>query len=211
VDRAQAVLQRAVARAAGDEARARLGVQLATLALGAGDHQRARAALAETEGPRLPPVLRQERTLLDARALRRAGRAEEAAARFGEAGVAGLPELLEVLAERQDWPGAAGAARALMAARLPPAPEPLDEPQRRLVVQAASLMAMAGEEAALVALREAEAARMAGGPLEEAFALITGASIAGVGDLPRARQELELARALPARLESLRASPPAAR
>jgi hypothetical protein len=52
---------------------------------------------------------------------------------------------------------------------------------------------------------------MAGGAFEEAFALLTARRMEGVADLPRARQELELARALPSRLEALRPAPGGAR
>jgi hypothetical protein len=45
---------------------------------------------------------------------------------------------------------------------------------------------------------------MSGGALREAFALLTATPLSGPGDLPRLRQELELARAIPGRLESLR-------
>jgi len=211
VDRAQHVLRQALARAAGDEARARIGLRLATLALGAGDEAKAREALAETEAPGLPMALTVERTLLDARALNRLGQHAAAAARYRQAGLAGLPELAESLAERQDWAGAAAAMGELLATRLPPAPAPLQEPERRLVVRTAALLALAGQESGLTLLRNAEAGRMAGGPLEEAFMLITGAGMDNVGDLPRLRQELELARVLPERLESLRAGAPIAR
>jgi hypothetical protein len=52
---------------------------------------------------------------------------------------------------------------------------------------------------------------MAGGPFAEAFALITAARMAGIGDLSRIRQEVELARTLPARLDALRAGTGVAR
>ena len=45
---------------------------------------------------------------------------------------------------------------------------------------------------------------MAGGAFDAPFTLLTAARLAGPGDLPRLRQELELARSLPARLERLR-------
>jgi len=211
VDRAQHVLQRALSRAAGDESRAQIGLRMAHLALGAGDAARARVALSETEGRGLPAALVTERILVDARALNRLGQHDAGAARFRAAGEAGLPELVEALAERQDWAGAAQASQALMAARLPAVPAPLAEADRRLIVRSAALLGLAGQESGLAALRVAEAGRMAGGPLDEAFSLITGAAMESVGDLPRLRQELELARALPSRLESLRVGSAATR
>ena len=52
---------------------------------------------------------------------------------------------------------------------------------------------------------------MSGGPFDEAFALITAGRLGGMEGLPRLRQELDLARTLPARLDALRAAPGAAR
>jgi hypothetical protein len=208
--RARDVLGQAVARAGSAESRARLGLRLAGLALGAGDPVGARAALADTEAAELPEPLRRARLLADARALTRMG-AAEAAARYREAGPEAMPELAEFLAARQDWAGAASVLRTHLAAALPPAPAPLTEEARRLLARAAALLALAGDEPGLAALREAEAARMAGGAFEEPFVLLTAARMEGVADLPRLRQELELARALPARLETLRTGPGAAR
>jgi hypothetical protein len=52
---------------------------------------------------------------------------------------------------------------------------------------------------------------MGEGAFAEAFALLTAARIGGIGDLPRLRRELEVARLLPARLDGLRASGAGAR
>jgi hypothetical protein len=209
--RARQVLGRALARAEGAEARAALGLRLAELALGADDPAGARAALADTAAPELPAPLLAARHLAEARALSRQGATEAAAALYRALGPAAGPELAEMLAARQDWAGAAEALGAHLAAALPPAPSPIPDALRPLVARAAALLAMAGDETGLAALRDAVAARMAGGAFEEAFALITAGRLGGIGELPRLRQELELARALPARLESLRASPGAAR
>lgn len=204
-DRAQAVLRRALERAAGDEVRARIGERLATLALSAGDPAAAEAALAETEGNNLPDALVTQRLLLAGRAAHRAGAEGRAIARFREAGQAGLADLAEVLAAQQDWPAAAAAMARLREATSAAAPASLDEAGRRLLLRHAALLALAGDEAGLTALREAESPRMAEGPHSEAFALITGGRLQGSEDLPRLRQELELARAVPAGLETLRA------
>jgi hypothetical protein len=116
-----------------------------------------------------------------------------------------------MLAARQDWAGAAEVLGAHLSNALPPAPAPLPEDARRLVARRAALLSLAGDEAGLAALREAEGARMAGGPFAEAFALITAGRMAGIGDLSRIRQEVELARTLPARLDALRAGTGVAR
>jgi hypothetical protein len=211
VERARGVLRGALARADGAEARARIGLRVATLALGAGDPGGARAALSDTDAPGLPAALRRDRVLADARALARMGAHAPAEARYRDAGPEAAPELGEFLAARQDWAGAADVLRAHLAATLPPPPAALDAEGRRLVARAAALLALAGNEAGLSELRQAEAARMAGGALEEAFTLLTAGLTRGVADLPRLRQELEMARALPSRLEGLRAGTGAAR
>jgi hypothetical protein len=101
--------------------------------------------------------------------------------------------------------------RAHLTHTLPPAPAALPADARRLLARTAALLSFAGDEAALAALREAEASRMAGGPYAEAFALITAGRMAGIGDLSRIRQEVELARTLPSRLDALRAGAGVAR
>jgi hypothetical protein len=209
--RAQAVLRQALRRAEDETARARLGLRMAHLALGAGDPAGARAALAATASDDLPEPLRQARALSEARALARMEAFEDADARYRDAGRDAAPEHAEMLAGRQDWAGAAAVLRAHLASVLPPAPQRLSEEGRGLVARAAALLALAGDEAGLAALREAEAARMAGGSFEEAFALITAGRMDGIGDLPRIRQEVDLARALPSRLEALRAGAGVAR
>jgi hypothetical protein len=209
-ERARVVLTQALARADQDESRARLGLRIAELALGAGDPAGARAALADTEAAGLPEVLRRERALAEARALARMGAWEEAANRFRAAGPEAAPEFAEFLAARGDWAGAAAVLAAHLALA-PPPPAPLDAETRRLVARRAALLALAGDEAGLAALRSAEAARMAGGAFEDTFALLTARRMAGVRDLPRARQELELARTLPSQLEALRPTPGGAR
>jgi hypothetical protein len=210
-DRARAVLRGAVARADGPEARARIGVRLAALSLGAGDPAGARIALADTAAAALPHALREERALLEARALARLGAYAEAEARFREAGPAAAPELAEFLAGRQEWRGAAAALGAHLRAVLPGRPAALDAGQQQLVARHAALLALAGEQSALAELAAAESSRMGGGAMREAFALLTADRLAGTADLPRLRQELEFARALPGRLESLRAEPGVAR
>jgi hypothetical protein len=209
--RARAVLGQALARAEEAEARGRLGLRLAVLALGASDPAGARAALADTEAATLPAALRRERALAEARALARLGDADAATARYREAGPAAAPELAEFLASRQDWAGAAAVLGTHLADTVPPIPAPLDAEARRLVARRAALLALAGDEAGLAALRQAEGPRMSGGAFEEAFALISAGRLGGMEGLPRLRQELELARALSARPDGLRAAAGTAR
>ncbi|MGG5817960.1 hypothetical protein [Falsiroseomonas sp. HW251] len=207
-DRARSLLGQALARAEAPEARAAIGLRLAALALEGGDPGAARAALADTDAPGLPDALRAARALADARALARMGAAEQAVTRFREAGPEAAPELAEFLASRQDWAPAAAVLRAHLDTL---APGPLSDAARRLVARSAALLALAGDETGLAALRESHADRMAGTPEAETFDLLTAGRAGGVADLPRLRQQLELARLLPQRLETLRTAPAAAR
>lgn len=202
--RALSVLGQALRRAEDEPARGRIGLRMANLALAEGNPAAARAALADTESDQLPGSLRAARALTEARALARMGAFQEADARYRAAGRDAAPEHAEMLAAAQDWGGAAAVLRAHLAHALPPAAAPLPVDGRRLVARTAALLSLAGDEAGLAALREAEGARMAGGPYAEAFALITGGRIDGIADLSRVRQEMELARSLPSRLDALR-------
>lgn len=210
LERAGHVLRRAVAGAADAEAKARLGARLAGLALGAGDAGAALAALAETAQPGLSPDLIQSRLLLKARAQARAGLAE-AAESYRQAGPVAAGELATLLEEKQDWAGAAAALRQHLAHLVPPPPAPLTEAQKPIIARIAALLTLAGDESGLAELRAEEQARMADGPLSGAFGLLTGERVADLSDLPRLRQELDVARALPAGLDRLRAEPPLTR
>ncbi|MGG5807977.1 hypothetical protein, partial [Falsiroseomonas sp. CW058] len=179
--------------------------------LGASDPAGARAALADTAAPGLPPALAEERALTEARALARGGSVAEAALRYRDAGAEVAPEFAEFLAAQRDWAGAAAVLGAHLAVALPARPAALDEAQQRLVGRHAALLALAGEDGALAALRQAESPRMAGGAMGDVFALLTAGRLDGVADLPRLRQELEFARVLPSRLDGLREPAPVAR
>jgi hypothetical protein len=210
-DRAREVLRSAAARAEPGPERARIGARLATLALAGADAAAARAALAASEAPALDEPLRQERALLMARALSRLGAAAEAETSYRAAGPGAGVEFAEFLAGRQDWRGAAAALAEHLRTVLPDAPAALDAAQQRLVARHAALLALAGEQGKLAQLAAARRPRMSGGAMREAFALLTATPLSGPGDLPRLRRELELARAIPGRLESLREAAGAAR
>jgi hypothetical protein len=159
----------------------------------------------------LPPATALGRGVLAARAEARRGRQAGAIAALRALGPAAGEALAEVLADSADWPGAAAALGAHLATTLPEAPAALDESQRRRVLRQAVLLALAGEEAGLGALRERHAARMGEGPLAEAFSVLTADPLRGLADLPRLQRELQLFRNLPRRLEALRAGGPVTR
>lgn len=210
-DRATALLRGAAERAGEPPRRAALGLRLATLQLGAGDAAGALAALETTQAENLPEQLSRERVVLAARAEARRGNLPRAVEGLRALGDAGQLPLSELLAEAQDWPAAATAGAQHLAQALPAAPAPLDDGARRLLVRQAALLALAGDSHGLAALREAQGSRVQGGPLAEAFALLTAESLRGLADLPRLQRELQLFRTVPGRLEALRAGAPVTR
>ena len=208
-DRAAGLLRQVMQQAEGTS-RAALGLRLARLRFEEGDFAGAAAALADSAVPELPPAQQVARAVLAARIEARRGQRDDAVAALRSLGAPGSEALAEVLVEASDWSGAA-AAHATALAALPPAPAVLTDAEARLVLRQAVLLALAGDEAGLVTLREAQAGRVGAGPLADAFALLTGDPLRGLADLPRLQRELQLFRSLPSRLEALRAGPPLTR
>jgi hypothetical protein len=209
-DRAAVLLRQATERASGLQ-RASLGLRLAALRLGEGDAEGTLAALGQSAVAGLPTPLRHSRAIIEARAEARRGRLAEAQALLRPLGANGQEPLSELLVEAQDWPGAAAALGAHLRESLPAAPEPLGEAQQRLVLRQAALLALAGDEAGVAALRGDYAPRLPEGPLASAFGALTVDPLRGLADLPRLQQELQLFRSLPLRLEALRAGAPLTR
>ncbi|TDH61941.1 hypothetical protein E2C06_14445 [Dankookia rubra] len=203
-DRAATLLRQAMEQASG-VSRSALGLRLAALRLEEGDAAGTLAALAGSATADMPSAMQRDRAVLAARAEARLGRAAEAIAALRALGPAGGEALSQLLAEQADWAGAAAALDAHIGAALPASPAPLDDAQRRLLLRQASLLALAGDESGLAALRDAAGARMGEGPPAEAFRLLTVDPLRGLADLPRLQRELQLFRNLPSRLEALRA------
>ena len=209
-ERAATLLGQAAARTQG-VARAALGLRQAALRFLDGDAGATLAALDASLAEPLPEALTRERRILAARAQGRLGQREEAVAALRTLGPAGAEPLSQMLIELQDWAGAAAAFAGVLQASLPPAPAPLDESQRRLVLRQAAMLVLAGDDAALAAWRGDFAPRLQGGPLAEAFTLLTADPQRGLADLPRLQRELQLFRSMPSRLEALRAGGPVTR
>jgi predicted negative regulator of RcsB-dependent stress response len=205
VDRASAVLRDALGRLTDPAARKPVSTKLAALRLSEGDAPGALAALdAATEGSGEEV----ERTILRGRALARAGNRRVAEGLLSELGDDGAEALAEIRAEAQDWSGAASAMLQHIDAKIPPAPAPLSPAMRRDLARAAAYAAMGNDTNALAQLRDNYGARMQGGPLAEAFALLTSESLRGVQDLPRLQREISQLRLLPQRLGDLNTAAP---
>lgn len=207
VDRASAVLRDALARLNDPAARRPVSTKLAAIRLAEGDAPGALAALdAATDGNGQEV----ERAILRGRALARAGNRRVAEGLLSELGDDGAEALAEVRAAAQDWRGAASAMMNHIDAKVPAAPAPLNSTMRRDLARAAAYAAMANDTATLAQLRDNFGARMQGGPLAEAFTLLTGESLRGVQDLPRLQREISQLRLLPERLSGLNTPSPAA-
>ena len=205
VDRASAVLRDALGRLTDPAARKPVSTKLAALRLSEGDSPGALAALdAAADGS----AEELERTILRGRALARAGNRRVAEGVLSELGNDGAEALAEIRAEVQDWAGAASAMLQHIDAKIPPAPAPLSPAMRRDLARAAAYAAMGNDTNALAQLRDNYGARMQGGPLAEAFTLLTGESLRGVQDLPRLQREITQLRLLPQRLGGLNTTAP---
>ncbi|MFO0156156.1 MAG: hypothetical protein ACK53U_00210 [Alphaproteobacteria bacterium] len=207
VDRASAVLRDALARLTDPAARRPVSTKLAAIRLAEGDAPGTLAALdAATDGNGQEV----ERAILRGRALARAGNRRLAEGVLSELGDDGAEALAEIRAAAQDWRGAASAMMQHLDAKVPPPPAPLNPTMRRDLARAAAYAAMANDTATLGQLRDTYGARMQGGPLAEAFTLLTGDSLRGVQDLPRLQREISQLRLLPERLGGLNTPAPAA-
>ena len=204
VDRASTVLRDALARVTDAEARLAVSTKLATLRLAEGDGAGALVALdAATENGEVPI----ERVILRGRALARAGNREAAEQVLDTIGADGAEAMAEIRAEARDWSAASSAMMQHINAKVPQAPAPLSPPIRRDLARAAAFAAMANDTVVLTQLRENYGARMQGGPLAEAFTLLTGDTLRGVQDLPRLQREIGQLRLLPDRMSGLNAAP----
>ena len=109
------------------------------------------AALADSAAPDLPPELVHERAVLAARAEARRGQPAGGGRRAARARPRGRRgRCRSCWPRRQDWAGAAAAlARASRRGPAGTRRRALDDPQRRLLLRQAALLALAGDEAAL--------------------------------------------------------------
>lgn len=208
--RAAALVARVMDAQAEGPARATLGARLATLRLADADPAGALAALAASDAPNLPLALRNERHVLEARAMAEQGDVPRALARLaGLPGTAALDLQATLLASTGDWAGAIAPLQALANQILPAAPGALDLEQRRTLLRLAAAAALSGRNDVLARLARERGAAMAEGPLSAPFKLLTSDPVRGLADLPRIATELQLARGLPRSLAAVEA--PAAR
>jgi len=210
-DRAAALLRAAAERASTPTSRATLGLRLGELLFRSGDGPGALAALAASETEDISPTLHRDRRLLAARIEASAGNVAGAVATLRELGRDGAAPLSELFAERGEWAAAAAEHATHLRGLLPEDGSRLPPEAARAAVRQAALLALAGDEPALAALRRGLEPRLVEAPLAPAFAALTAPGLRGLADLPRLQRELALFRALPNRLEALRAGAPVTR
>lgn len=202
--RAEPILARMAQKATGDVPRAELGLRLAELLLAGGDASAAGAALEQSRKPELPTDLSNRRSLFEARMLASIG---DSAGALRALEPVRTPDAVEQAAglfeRRHDWQQAADRLASLLPARIPESGT-LDDKQSDLVLRYASDAAQAADMPALRRVHDSFGSRIASGARADLLHVLTQTPIDGVGDLPRAGQELASARALPDAMSSLR-------
>jgi hypothetical protein len=155
------------------EERARLANRLAILRLLDRQPERALKALDSTAGLPLPADLMLERRLVEARALGELGRFDQARQVLANDNVPPADAVRMELAWRsKDWPEAARLAGQTAEAALQASPAG-DEATRRQILQGATALTLAGDEAALINLRNRLGPLFDGKPEADAFLLLT--------------------------------------
>jgi len=201
--RAGPLLDKIMQRAAPGEARATVGLRLASLRFGEGDDAGALTSLAQSEASGLPPPTMELRTLLAARA-----RAHQGDQRAAVATLATLdtPEAdatrAELLAGLGDW-SAAAISMASFVGKAVPTDGVLTPSQQQTLLRLASMQSEAGDAAGLRSLGAREGARMSSSPQAAVFALLTAKPIRETTDLKRSSVEVALARAIPGNLAAI--------
>jgi tetratricopeptide (TPR) repeat protein len=204
-ERAKPVLQKLIKSAKSDQAKARLGLTLATLNSRESDDAGALAALDGSEGRDLPPDLIEQRTILRANSMARRGDAPGAVALLAPLQTAHAMEArAEILEKASKW-GEAEKAWSEDVALTVPETGPLEEPQVRCLLRLATATARASDDAGLADLRVKYTDRIGTGPLADMFKVLTSEPIKTSADIKRSQEEMSLAASLPADMKALQA------
>jgi tetratricopeptide (TPR) repeat protein len=202
-ERAEPILRRMIQTAPSPGPKAELGLRLAELLLAKGDAPGASSALETTSASDLTPDLASRRTLFKAKLLASIGD-RDGALHLLDASDA--PEALDqkagLLEQGRDWEGAMGVLAKAIGQRITGTSR-LSGAEADLVLRYASDAAQAGDTAALRKVREDDGARVPPGAQADLLRVLTQTPVRAVDDLPRAEQELAVARALPASFAGL--------
>jgi hypothetical protein len=164
--RAAAVIETLLQGQRSDAHRAEIGLELARFFTRDGQPDAALAALRRTHDPSAHDDIAQARRLAEAEALRVLGRLAEASARLGDDRTpAAHAARLRAARAAADWPQVIHALQGLS--------EGDDDAARQaLLIDRAAAMTLAGDDAALLRLRQEQAAKPADGADAQVFALL---------------------------------------
>ena len=195
--RAIPVLQGLVKSTTAGPARAEFGTRLAQLLLEGKDASGATAALEASAAPALPPLLVEKRAMLQARLQAAQGDTAGAGAALKAMDTANADELrATLLAAAGEWRGSLAALNDL-AARTIPSEGALPEASQAIVIRQASAAARIPDITAMRTLA-ALLPRMTA-PRRDLLHVLTEAPVTAATELPRASDELKLARRFPPR------------
>lgn len=193
-DQAAERLARLVDGAPPGAARAALGAELAQIHLEQGDAKRALLALSQSAADPLGPDLTERRTEIFARATAAAG---DVTAATGPLEALGTPPALTTAAQLFQSAGSWGEAARVwqeLALKTVPSRGQLDGAQTRLLLDAATAAAQAGDQKLLDWLRGQAAGRAAPGRDADMLRMLASGPVHSVADLPRLSAELASAR-----------------
>jgi len=199
--RAEAIMASLIAKTSDPVLRAGLGLRLAGLRLDMNDPAGAIAALDETAPAAdvpLDPATVANRQIVNAKAEARRGNTPAALDMLQSLDTAEADEArAAIYSEVKDWDHLVSALSALEQKR-GLQPGNLGPNQQALIMRLASAAALAGDNATLVRLRTTYGPSMAAGAAADRFRVITSDPIRGSNDLPRAFEEIQIARKLTA-------------
>lgn len=200
-ERAASLLQGLMRATSPGPAQAALGLRLAQLRLEAGDPTGANAALAGFTTADLPAEMTAAQALMRGRIQAAQGNLTAAIGTLTALGTANADELrAKLLEQKADWRGALAALNDL-AAKTVPTDGPLSEKQQDIVLRQASAAVQAQDVDAAQAMAQ-QVSRLTGAR-EDLFRVLMARPVREATDLPRARTDIALARAIPERLQAL--------
>ncbi|MBI1244112.1 MAG: hypothetical protein GC202_03825 [Alphaproteobacteria bacterium] len=163
--------------------RAEVGTRLAAIRLLDRKQQAALDALDASDVPGMPDEMRRERTRLAARALADMGRAPEALGRLeGDNGPDADLLRAEIALRTRSWGPAAQALERLVG-NPPPANQPIEDNRARQVLHLAVALALGGDDAGTMRLRNRFGPTMAKSPYAEVFRVLTAEKAGATPDI----------------------------
>ena len=175
-----------------------LGARLASLRLTMNDPKGAIAALASTvpaADVTVDPAVMQTRQLLYARGEIARGNRDAALTMLGTLDLADADELrAQIYASRKDWPHTVSALTALEHKAI--SAKDITDAQQSIVMRLAVAATLSSDSATLGRLADTYGAAMAKGNQASLFRVITSSPVQGTADLPRAFEEIQVAKRL---------------